>query len=272
MKSRIERLSTYPAPFRIGVFVLMLLLIWAPFVGLTNWLVHDSNTASIVTILLLYAEFIFLVRLWGRYVYHQPDLLKRYGLVKTRRNGINFLTGLAIGLISLLLMFAVQGVLGWVTWLSPQPFLPRIILEGSLTGLGIGFAEELLFRGWLLDELQRDYSLQRAMWINAIVFALLHAPRSIAQVPALILLGLALVLAKRASGGRLGLSIGLHGGLVWGYYMVNVGQLTKYSNQVPDWLTGIGGNPLASLTGMVALGAIALGMKIASSRPTDPKT
>ncbi|MCY7323775.1 MAG: CPBP family intramembrane metalloprotease [Phormidesmis sp. CAN_BIN36] len=273
MKSRIERLSVYPAPLRIGVFVLVLLLIWAPFVGLINWLVHDSNTASIVTILLLYAEFIVLVRLWGRCVYHQPDLLKQYGLVRTRRNSINLRTGLAIGLTSLLLLFAVQGVFGWIIWLPPQPFLPRMILEGSLTGLGFGFAEELLFRGWLLDELQRDYSLQKAMWIDAIVYALLHAPRSIAQVPALILLGLALVLAKRASQGRLGLSIGLHGGLVWGYYIVNVGQLIKYSDRVPDWLTGIDRNPLASVTGMVALGAIALGMKVASSRPTAfPRT
>ena len=251
------------------MFLLILLLIWTPVVGLTNWLVHDANTVSIVTLILLYAEFIVLVRLWGRYVYRQPDLLKQYGLVRTRRNGINVLTGLAIGLTSLLLMFMIQGIFGWVIWLSPQPFLPRVILEGSLTGLGIGFAEELLFRGWLLDELQRDYSSKKAMWICAIVFALLHAPRSIAQVPALILLGLALVLAKRASRGKLGLSIGLHGGLVWGYYIVNVGQLIKYSHQVPDWLTGIGGNPVASLVGMVALGAIAMGMRVAAVRSTD---
>lgn len=249
-----------------------LLLTWAPLAVLVGWLIRDSNTASIVTLLLLYGEFILLVRLWGRRIYGQPDLLKRYGLVKTRKNGTNLLTGLAIGLTSLLLMFAVQGAFGWVIWLSPQPFLPRVILEGSLTGLGIGFAEELLFRGWLLDELQRDYSLQKAMWISAIVYAFLHAPRSIAQVPALVILGLTLVLAKRASRGRLGLSIGLHGGLVWGYYILNVGQLIKYSNQVPDWLTGIGNNPLASVTGMTALGAIALGMKVAASRSTVPKT
>ncbi len=261
-------MSTYPAPLRIGVFVLILLLIWVPFVGLTNWLVHDVNTASIVTLVLLYAEFIVLVRLWGRYVYDQPDLLKRYGLLRTRKNGINFLTGLTIGLTSLFLMVAVQSIFGWVIWLSPQPFLPRMILEGSLTGIGIGFAEELLFRGWLLDEFQRDYGSKKAMWICAIVYALLHAPRSIVQVPALILLGLALVLAKRASRGRLGLSIGLHGGLVWGYYIVNVGQLINYSDQVPEWLTGIGKNPLASLTGMVALGTIALGMRLAASRST----
>ncbi len=204
----------------------------------------------------------------GWYVYAQPNILKQYGLVRTRRNGINFLVGLAIGLTSLLLMVTVQSIFGWVIWLPPQSFLPRIILEGSLTGLGIGFAEELLFRGWLLDELQRDYSSKKAMWICAIVFALLHAPSSIAQVPALILLGLALVLAKRASRGKLGLSIGLHGGLVWGYYIVNVGQLIKYSNQVPEWVTGIGNNPLASLTGIIALGAISLGMRVAASRST----
>jgi len=30
------------------------------------------------------------------------------------------------------------------------------------------------------------------------------------------------------------LPIGLHSGLVWGYYIINVGQLVEYSGQVPD--------------------------------------
>jgi membrane protease YdiL (CAAX protease family) len=256
-------MSIYPAPLRIGIFLFALLCVWMPLAGLTQWCVSDTNTASIVTLVLLYLEFIYLVRLWGRYVYQQP-LLKIYGLVGTRRNALNVLLGLSLGLFSLLTMFGILGLLGWVEWRS-SPFLARMILEGSLTGLGIGFAEELLFRGWLLDELQRDYP-KKALWISAIVFGLLHAPRGIAQVPALILLGAALVWAKRATQRRLGLSIGLHGGLVWGYYILNVGQVIHFSNQVPQWVTGIDRNPLAGLVGILAVGAIALGMRWAAMR------
>jgi uncharacterized protein len=243
--------------------LLSLLCLWAPLAGLTHGWVSDKNTASIITLVILYLEFICLVRLWGRYVYQQP-LFKIYGLVGTRRNALNVLTGLSLGLVSLLVMFGVLGLLGWVEWRSSL-FLARMILEGSLTGLGIGFAEELLFRGWLLDELERDYP-KKALWINAIVFGLLHAGRGIAQVPALILLGAALVWAKRATQGRLGLSIGLHGGLVWGYYILNVGQVIQYSNQVPQWVTGVDRNPLAGMVGVLAVGTIALGIRRAAMR------
>ncbi|KAM3111629.1 CPBP family intramembrane glutamic endopeptidase [Phormidesmis sp. 146-33] len=236
----------------------ILLCAWLPLAGLIQWGVSDTNAASIITLVLLYLEFILLVRLWGHYVYQQP-LLKRYGLSSTRKNALNTLTGLGLGSICLLAMFGFLGILGWVEWRS-SPVLAQMILEGSLTGLGVGFAEELLFRGWLLDELERDYP-QTALWISAAVFGLLHAPRGIAQVPALILLGAALVWAKRATQGRLGLSIGLHGGLVWGYYILNVGQVIQFSNQVPQWVTGVDRNPLAGLVGTLAIGAISLGMR-----------
>ncbi|NJR49647.1 MAG: CPBP family intramembrane metalloprotease [Leptolyngbyaceae cyanobacterium CSU_1_3] len=270
MKNRLDRIPKYPAPLRIGIFLLVLLGLWLPVVGLAEWLIQDTNTTSIVTLVALYGEFILLVRWWATSLYQQPTPFRSYGLVNTRRNGLNLLWGLGLGLSSLMLMFWVQGVLGWVEW-QFSPLLARMILEGSLTGLGFGFAEELLFRGWLLDELQRDYSSGKARWINAIVFAALHAPRSIAQLPALVILGVALIWAKEATQGRLGLSIGLHGGLVWGYYIVNVGQLIRYADQVPQWVTGLEGNPLAGVAGLLAVGTIALGMKRAAIRQTDLK-
>jgi len=89
-----------------------------------------------------------------------------------------------------------------------------------------------------------------------------------------VLLGLALVWAKQSTRtlvwsvsslchhqGRLGLPIGLHGGLVCGYYVVNVGNLVAYSGQVPEWVTGLNSNPLAGVMGLVFLGAIAFYMR-----------
>jgi hypothetical protein len=72
---------------------------------------------------------------------------------------------------------------------------------------------------------------------------------------------LKLVLKGEASKNRLGLSIGLHAGLVWGYYIINIGELVRYSGSVPDWVTGVNGNPLAGAIGLLFLSVLAVGMR-----------
>jgi membrane protease YdiL (CAAX protease family) len=180
---------------------------------------------------------------------------------------------LAIGFISILILFGLEGLLGLLVWQQPKVFLLKVVLEGSLTGLGIGFAEELLFRGWLLDELQRDYSPRVALWANAMIFGISHFIKpveaiihTLPQLPALVLLGLTQVWGKRWRRGRLGLPIGLHGGLVWGYYIINVGGLIEYTNRVPDWVTGVDKNPLMGVMGLVLMGVLAFWMRGQASR------
>lgn len=282
MKLTLPKLVRAPAPIRIGFFLVVLLLLWVPIAAPLYWVIEDSNTVSIVTLVVLYAEFLLLVNFWGRWVYRQPNLLQRYGLEFSYRMGLEVLAGLALGIASLFALFAVQGVLGWVIWQPPSIAFWRLVLEGLLVSLGIGFAEELLFRGWLLDELQRDYRPRFVLWVNATIFALVHGLRP--QFPALLLLGLTLVLAKRACSdvdgglrsngqpalqhhlpmnsfrGRLGLPMGLHAGLVWSYYVVNVGKLVDYASHVPEWLTGFDRNPLAGAIGVLFLGILAFGI------------
>ncbi|MEA5551688.1 type II CAAX endopeptidase family protein [Anabaena cylindrica UHCC 0172] len=268
MKINLEQLAQYPVLARLGCFILALLLLWLPFAVPIYLLVEDTNLESILTMVLLYVEFIFLVKLWGKQVYQQPQILTHYGLEFSRLNGVNFVQGLAIGLINILIVFGVQGLLGWLVWQQPKVFLLKIILEGLLVGFGVGFAEELLFRGWLLDELKRDYGFSLATWIDAIVFAIAHFIKpleaiihTLPQFPALVLLGLTQVWGKSSCRGRLGLPIGLHGGLVWGYYIINVGELTKHSEVVPDWVTGVNNNPLQGVMGVLFMGGLAWGMR-----------
>lgn len=247
--------------------MLALLLLWLPLAVPIYWLVHDQNLVNILTLPLLYGVFILLLRLWGKYVYHQPKLLRHYGLEKTGRNGRALLIGLAAGSIAILGLFLIEGWLGWLLWQRPKISLAKLILEGLVIALAYGFAEELLFRGWLLDELQRDYRPRAVLWANALIFALLHfvkplpeVVRTLPQFVGLVLLGLTLVWTKQAGGGRLGLPIGLHAGLVWGNYILTVGQLVEYTGRVPEWVTGIDGNPLAGVVGLVFLSAIAFWM------------
>jgi hypothetical protein len=59
----------------------------------------------------------------------------------------------------------------------------------------------------------------------------------------------------------LGLTIGLHGGLVWGYYIIIVGGLIEYSGQVADWVTGVNSNPLQGVMGVLFMSILAFGMR-----------
>ncbi|WP_013321114.1 CPBP family intramembrane glutamic endopeptidase [Gloeothece verrucosa] len=261
-----KSLKNYAAPLRIVLFLLGLLLVWLP-VAIPIYLILNSsnpNLTSTLTLVLLYLEFIFLLRYWSKQVHQNSEGLKLYGLVRSRPTAIELLNGLSIGLLFTLSLFVIEAVLGWVKFQEPSVNFWRIVIEGLLVGLGIGFAEELLFRGWILDELQRDYKPSIALWSNAILFASLHFIKPLAEIirtlpqfPALVILGLTLVWAKWSCSGRMGLNIGLHWGLVWGYYILKVGKLIVYTGTVSPGFTGIDGNPIAGIMGLGFLSLLA---------------
>lgn len=269
MKLIFTSLSEYSAPLRLAIFVLTLLCLWTPLAIPVYLLVSDPNWQSILTMAILYGEFILLVQYWGKQVYQKPKILHSLGLEFTKRNGQELFTGFAFGLVLVMILLLLESGLGWLTWQLPEPSnLPKVILEGFLVSLGVGFAEELLFRGWLLAELQRDYNSTTSLWASATIFACLHyikpleeMVRNLPAFPGLLLLGLTLVWAKKSRQGRLGLPMGFHGGLVWGYYIINTAQLVVYSHQVSQWLTGIGENPIAGLMGILFLGIVAVFMR-----------
>jgi hypothetical protein len=269
LKIKIEKIANYPAPMRLGVFLVTLLIVWLPLaVPISLFLSRDPNLVTILTMGLLFAWLLILLPKWGKYVHQQPRIFQHYGLTWKRRNGIDLLNGLSIGLLVCLSLFILEAIFGWIELKTTSPALLTVIFQGLLSGLGIGFAEELVFRGWILDELRRDYQLKTVVWANALLFALSHFIKPIAEVirtfvtfPALIILGLTLVWAKQAHRDRLGMCIGIHAGLVWGYYILNVGQLIVYRDRVPAWVTGIDGNPIAGVMGLLFLGVLALWMK-----------
>ena len=130
--------------------------------------------------------------------------------------------------------------------------------------LGVGFAEELLFRGWLWGELERLAGRRRAIGLQAAFFALVHpwyrlpGPDAVALLIGLVLLGLALALQRRANGGALWGCVALHGGLVGGWFALQAG-LLQLSPAAPAWLIGPGSpspNPIGSLPGWLGLAAL----------------
>lgn len=265
MKINLVSLAERPAPIRLGCFVLCLLLPWLPYAAAIYIIIKDENTRTILTMGILAVEFLFLLPWWSKYIHQQSQTFRHYGLELTRIWFVELLRGVAIGLISILILYGLQGIFGWLIWQQPSFSIVQLILEGLISALGIAFAEELFFRGFIYDELQRDYDAKTVLWAVAIIFALLHfikpLPEIIRTSPqflGLLLLGLACVWAKRSCRGRLGLPIGIHGGLVWGVYIIEVGKMIKYTGTVPQWVTGIDNNPLVGIMGLLGLTLLAL--------------
>jgi len=269
MKRRLFQISSFSAPIRIGSFLLFLLLTWLPIALSVQFFLRDrANLATILTMGWLFILFFLLIRGLGKLLYRQDNPYGEIGLILTSRNGLETLQGLGIGLGLTFSLFLLQGAFGWLNWQENSLPFWRLILEGSLTGIGVAFAEESFFRGWLLYELERDYSLRVALWVNSIIFAIAHFFKPIPVIletlpafPGLLLLGVVLVLAKRRNQGRLGLSIGLHAGLVWGYYIIDVGELVNYTGTISPAITGIYGNPIAGVMGWIILLRLAIFLK-----------
>jgi uncharacterized protein len=171
--------------------------------------------------------------------------------------------GLLIGMSSLAGMLAIEVWFGWLNWhpqlllQQPSSQLAKTLLSTLLLGLWVGITEELIFRGFLINQLQQDYSTWVAAAISSLIFSLLHlvweGKENIPQLPGLWLMGMVLVLARWIDGGNLGLAWGLHAGWVWAIASLDSTQLLISTQPEAAWLTGKGGKPLAGVLGILFL-------------------
>lgn len=166
--------------------------------------------------------------------------------------------GLGLSILSLIIVFISQWRLGWVEWhLENLPQLRQQFLPILVLGLWIGVTEELIFRGFLLNTLGKDYSVTFAAAISSIIFAILHLvwdqKDTLPQLPGLWLMGMVLVLARKLDGGSLGLAWGLHAGWIWGLTCLDSAALLSYTDKGPIWITGLRQKPLAGVAGIICL-------------------
>jgi len=171
---------------------------------------------------------------------------------------VSLLFGLAIGVISIIGVFVMEWIFGWVNWHWPkeQNFL-QILLTTLFLGLWVGGTEELIFRGFLVNVLQESYSVWIAAFVSSLIFASGHLVwgirETLPQLPGLFLLGLVLVLARWVDNGSLGLAIGLHAGWIWVLATIDSAKLIGYTGKSSPWVTGIGEKPLAGVAGIFCI-------------------
>lgn len=168
--------------------------------------------------------------------------------------------GFGIGVVGLAILFGWQTLLGWINW---QQIGTQQLLSVSLPilplAIWISAIEELIFRGFVLTQLQQEYAIGISAAICSLIFAVLHLvweqKETKPQLLGLWLMGMVLVLARYINSGSLGLAWGLHSGWVWAIATVDTAQLVTYTGNAPDWITGKYGKPLAGVAGIVFLAA-----------------
>lgn len=272
-----------PALVRIILGLLGVVAIAAP-LWIPLYRLEATATAGqsiIATPLILFLVFLCGLPRWLRRV-HKCEYPWRLVGMHARSTWLkSWLTACLTGISSVGLLYGLQLMLGWgvLSFTVSQAVFVNLML-GLLVGVGVGLVEEILFRGWMLFELEQNYTQSIALWIDAGIFALAHYLGPISsfletwpQLLGLILLGLTLVWARRIPDGdrplsapitTLGPAAGLHSGLVFAYYQVDVNDWVIATERVPVWVTGVGGNPLAGLLGLGLLGCIATGIYGAS--------
>ena len=123
-------------------------------------------------------------------------------------------------------------------------------------------------------------SSRRAALAQAGVFSLVHTRFNLGfgamsgLLVGLFLLGMVLASQRQSDRGSLWSCIGLHGGLVAGWFLLQSG-LLELSPNTPSWLVGPGGNapnPLGGAVGLISLLILLLIQRTAVAKALRPST
>ena len=154
------------------------------------------------------------------------------------------------------------------------------LTNAVLLCLGVGVAEELIFRGWLWAELNQILGSRHGAVAQASIFSLVHTRFNLGLgamsglLVGLFLLGMVLARQRQSDRGSLWGCIGLHGGLVAGWFLLQSG-LLELSPNAPSWVVGPGGNapnPLGGAVGLISLLILLLIQRTAVAKALRPST
>ena len=242
-------------------------IIFIPFLYICGWIFAapifllgvDKENLSLIGTIFTFFIYVFSLPKWFKLRWGIKNTWTLLGINKIDKNvnlSIFFIRGflLSIILISLILIPIIGTKWGyWIGSISLDTFINAIYLI-----LGVGFAEELIFRGWLLEELKKQFGLKKAIFGQAFIFSIVHIGfdlpflQMLSILIGLFLLGILLSLIRLKDKNSLWGCIGLHGGLVGLWFITNNG-LLEISKNSPKWLVGpgtINTNPLGGIFGI----------------------
>ena len=242
-------------------------IIFIPFLYICGWILAtpifllgvNKENLSLIGTIFTFLIYVFSLPKWFKLRWGVKNTWTLLGINKIDKNinlFIFFFRGflLSIVLISLILIPIIGTKWGyWIGTISTDTFINAIYLI-----LGVGFAEELIFRGWLLEELKNQFGLKKAIIFQSLIFSIVHIGfnlpfwQMMSILIGLFLLGILLSLIRLNDKNSLWGCIGLHGGLVGLWFITNNG-LLEISKNSPKWLVGpgtINTNPLGGIFGI----------------------
>tara|TARA_Y100001968_G_scaffold268825_1_gene259394 strand:- start:720 stop:1571 length:852 start_codon:yes stop_codon:yes gene_type:complete len=221
----------------------------------------SSNTLSIIGTIITFFLFILILPIWAQIRWKNNHLWldfgfndkHKYRIFKLFFNG--FLSAFYLLFIFLIFLF----VFGFVNHFGSINL--KNILDATLLIIGIVLAEELIFRGWLMEEMILLFGMKRGIFFQSLIFSIAHLRFDIgffSLIPFLIglfLFGLVLTLRRIKDKGSLLGCIGLHGGLVAIWHIFESGMVT-FSIHTPYYFLGPSKemqNPIGSILGIIIL-------------------
>ena len=242
-------------------------IIFIPFLYIVGWVLStpillfgvDKESISLIGTIFTFLIFLISLPKWFEIRWGLNQAWKLLGINIIDRKGnfvFYFLRGFLLStiLITLILVLIITTQSGyWIGKISLGTIINAIFLI-----VGIGFAEELIFRGWLLEELKNQFGLKKAILSQALIFSIVHIGfdlpfwEMISILTGLFLLGILLSIIRFKDKNSLWGCIGLHGGLVGLWFITNNGLLV-ISKDPPKWLVGPGSinpNPLGGIVGI----------------------
>lgn len=223
--------------------------------------IQKENLSLIGTIFTFFL-FIFLIPYWFEIRWRIRNTWKILGINKDNalRNIFYFYKGILFALILITLILIPIFKNNYITWVGESSL--AILLNSILLGLGIGFAEELIFRAWFFEELKLQFGIKIAVITQAVVFSFVHPVSNnffwniFGLRLGWFLLGILLSFVRIKDKGSLWRCIGIHSGLVGIWFFTNH-SLIKIAGNTPSFLTGPFtqnvSNPIGSLSGILLL-------------------
>ena len=244
-------------------------IIFIPFLYLLGWIFSQSflflslskEALSLIGTIFTFLLFIALMPAWFNFRWQIRNSWETLGINnKTLLNNIlSFSQGIIFALILLILILIPLLKSNYITFSGGLS--SEIILNGILLTFGVGVAEEIIFRGWLLEDLKLQFGIKVALISQSIVFSLVHIGfkmpfwNTLGILLGLFTLGILCSIIRLKDEGSLWGAIGLHGGLVGIWFVLNNG-LINISKEAPVWLVGYGApntNPLGGSYGISLL-------------------